>query len=113
MSVLTSNRPVAVHANATSGRSSKVRLAGIILRTVFLCVLFVLVARVSSPQRMGSTWLDMKPGDLIRAALGVSVCAWIVIHMFILPKDPGAYRTWVYLGAILTPLAVLCGIVVW
>jgi len=113
MSALASYSPAELRTPATSAKPSRVKFAGIALRTVFLCILFVLVARVSSPQHVGSTWLDMRPGDLIRTALGVAVCMWIVIHMFILPKDSGAFRTWVYLGAILTPLAVLCSIVVW
>lgn len=113
MSVLASDRPMGLQTIATGAKLSGVRLGGIVLRTLFLCALFVLVARVSSPQHLGSTWLDMRPGDLIRATLGVAVCGWVFIHMFVLPKDAGAYRTWVYLGAILTPLAVLCGVVVW
>jgi hypothetical protein len=29
------------------------------------------------------------------------------------PKDPGAYRTWMYLGPAVLPLSLLCAFVVW
>jgi hypothetical protein len=46
-------------------------------------------------------------------ALGLGVCTWFVINLFILPKDPGAYRTWMYLGPAVLPLSLLCAFVVW
>jgi hypothetical protein len=30
-----------------------------------------------------------------------------------LPKDPEAYRTWVYLGLVAVPFALICLIAVW
>jgi len=30
-----------------------------------------------------------------------------------LPKDAEAYRTWIYLGLALAPVAVICAIAVW
>ena len=35
------------------------------------------------------------------------------VNLFILPRDAGAYRTWMYLGLALLPLSVLCAFVVW
>jgi hypothetical protein len=46
-------------------------------------------------------------------ALGLSVCLWLGVHLFILPKDAEAYRTWLYLGLAVLPLAVLCAFVIW
>jgi len=37
----------------------------------------------------------------------------MVIHLFILPKTAEGYRTWVYLGLVVVPLALAVAIVVW
>jgi cell division protein FtsW (lipid II flippase) len=50
---------------------------------------------------------------LIRVVLGVAVCIWLLVHLFIVPKDPGGYRTWLYLGIIILPLSILCTVVIW
>jgi hypothetical protein len=93
--------------------STTVRLAGMAVRTLFIAILVVITARVSSPQ-MEQVWsLYETPGDLIRVALGLVVCIWLAVHVFILPKDPNGYRIWLYLGLAILPLAVLCTIVVW
>jgi hypothetical protein len=93
--------------------STTVRLAGIAVRTLFLAILVLITARVSGPQ-MEHIWsLYETPGDLIRVALGLVVCVWLAVHVFILPKDPSGYRTWLYLGLAILPLAVLCAIAVW
>jgi len=86
---------------------------GVVIRTIFLIVLTILTARVASPQveRLRSLWET--PGDLIRVLMGIGVCSWFIINLFILPKDPGAYRTWMYLGLAVVPLSVLCAFVVW
>jgi hypothetical protein len=90
-----------------------VRISGTLVRTLFLIVLTVLTARVASPQIERLSSLYETPDDLIRVALGLGVCAWFVINLFILPKDPGAYRTWMYLGPAVLPLSLLCAFVVW
>ena len=86
---------------------------GVAVRTLFLIVLTVLTARVASPQIETLSSLYETPGDLIRVALGFSVCVWFIVNLFILPKDAGAYRTWLYLGVAVLPLSVLCAFVVW
>jgi hypothetical protein len=90
-----------------------VRIGGVAVRTLFLVVLTLLTARVASPQIEHLSSVYETPGDLIRVLLGVGVCAWFIVHLFILPKDPGAYRTWMYLGIVVLPLSVLCAFVVW
>jgi hypothetical protein len=87
--------------------------AGVAVRSIFLLVLTVLTLRVASPQTETIWSLLETPGDLIRVALGLAVCAWLVVNLFILPKDAGAYRTWMYLGLALLPLTILCAYVVW
>ena len=69
--------------------------------------------RVSAPQSE-SIWSAYEtPGDLIRLVLGVAVGVWILFHLFMLPKDPEGYRTWVYLGLAVVPLALICAFAVW
>jgi hypothetical protein len=92
---------------------ASVRISGTLVRTLFLIVLTVLTARVASPQIERLSSLYETPDDLIRVALGLGVCTWFVINLFILPKDPGAYRTWMYLGPAVLPLSLLCAFVAW
>jgi hypothetical protein len=86
---------------------------GVAVRTIFLMVLIVLTARVASPQMERLSSLYETPSDLIRVLMGVAVCAWFIVNVFKLPKDSGAYRTWMYLGLAVLPLSLLCAFVVW
>jgi hypothetical protein len=113
----------AVHTNMTLQADTPKRpapklpagvwIGGVTVRTLFLLVLTVLTARVASPQIENIWSVFETPGDLIRVALGLAACAWLVVHLFILPKDPESYRTWLYLGLAVLPLSVLCAFVVW
>jgi F0F1-type ATP synthase membrane subunit a len=88
-------------------------LGGLAVRTIFIAILVVITARVASPQLEHVWSLWETPSDLVRVALGVAVCVWLLVHLFIVPKDPGGYRTWLYLGIIILPLSVLCTMVIW
>jgi hypothetical protein len=88
-------------------------LGGVAVRTLFLIILTILTARVASPQMERLTSIYETPGDLLRVLMGVGVCGWFVVNLFILPKDAGAYRTWMYLGIAILPLSLLCAFVVW
>jgi hypothetical protein len=92
---------------------SYVWAGGVAVRTMFLILLTVLTARVASPQIERLSSIYETPGDLIRVLMGVGVCALLIVNLFILPKDAGAYRTWIYMGFALLPLLVLCAFVVW
>jgi hypothetical protein len=93
--------------------TARVKMAGLFFRSLLLIVLGLMAARVSAPQHLGSTWYDVPRGDLIRGLLGIGFCVWMLVELFILPKDPASYRTWIYLGVTLLPLGVVCLIVVW
>ena len=93
--------------------SAQVWFGGVAVRTLFLIVLTVITARVASPQMEHLSSLYETPGDLIRVLLGFGVCAWFIVNLFILPKDAGAYRTWMYLGVTVLPLSLLCAFAVW
>jgi hypothetical protein len=88
-------------------------IGGVTARTLFLIVLTVVIARVASPQSKNIWSVFETPGDFIRVALGFAVCTWFVANLFILPKDPGAYRTWLYLGLTVLPLSLFCAFVIW
>jgi hypothetical protein len=93
--------------------SRSVRMAGLVLRVLFIGILIVVTARVASPQTE-SIWSAYEtPGDLVRMALGFSVCLWLAVHIFILPKDAEAFRTWLYLGLAVLPLALICAFFIW
>ena len=89
------------------------RIAAIVLRSIFVCALLVVTVRVSMPQNETIWHVFETPGDLIRVVLGLVVGVWIVAHLFMLPKDAHGYRTWVYLGLALAPLAIACAVAVW
>ena len=90
-----------------------IKLGGVAARTLVILALAILTARVASPQ-IEHLWSVLEtPDDFIRVALGFLLCLWCIINLFILPKDAEAYRTWIYLGLIVLPLALLCAFVVW
>jgi hypothetical protein len=93
--------------------SDRLRLVGLVLRILLVSILLVLTVRVSSPQNETIWSAYETPGDLIRVILGAVACLWIVVHLFMLPKDPEAHRTWVYLGLVAVPFALICLIAVW
>jgi hypothetical protein len=88
-------------------------LAGVVARTLFIGILIIITARVASPQLEHFSSLYETPSDLVRVVLGLAVCAWLAINLFILPKDTGAYRQWAKMGVVLVPLAILCARLVW
>ena len=89
------------------------RIAGLVLRTLLIGIFVVLVARVSSPLNETIWSAYDTPGDLIRVALGLVACLWMLFHVFKLPQDAEAYRIWTYLGIVVVPLALVCVIVFW
>jgi hypothetical protein len=93
--------------------SASLRIAGFLLRALFIGTLLVVVARVSFPQSESIWSVYETPGDLVRLGLGFAVGLWILVHLFMLPKDPEAYRTWVYVGLVVAPFALLAAIVTW
>jgi hypothetical protein len=91
----------------------RVFIGGVAFRTLFIIALAILTARVAMPQIEKIWSVSETPDDLIRVALGFALCLWCVVNLFILPKDPEAYRTWLYLGLVVLPFALLCTFVVW
>jgi hypothetical protein len=96
-----------------AGLSTTTWVAGLVARTLFIGILIVITVRVASPQLERISSIYETPSDLVRVLLGLAVCAWLAFHIFVVPKDPGGYRTWAQLGAILLPLAALCAVIAW
>ena len=78
-----------------------------------MMVLLALTWRVSKPQSENILTAYETPGDLVRFAIGLVVCAWILAHVFIPPRDATEYRTWIYLGLAGVPFIVLLAMSVW
>jgi hypothetical protein len=93
--------------------STGLRIAAILLRALFITTLLVVTARVSIPQSESIWSVYETPGDLVRLALGLAVGIWILVHLFMLPKDPEAYRIWVVLGLIVAPFVLWVAIATW
>jgi hypothetical protein len=89
------------------------RILAIILQALFIGALVAVTVRVSSPQSETIWSAYETPSDLIRLALGFALCLWIVIHLFMLPKTAEGYRSWVYLGLVVAPLAWAVAILIW
>jgi hypothetical protein len=89
------------------------KLAGAVVRVLFMCVLLAVIARVAAPQSETIWSAYETPDDLVRMALGLAAGIWILAHLFIPPKDAAAYRTWLYLGIVLLPFAIICAVVIW
>jgi hypothetical protein len=89
------------------------RIAAIVLRTLFICIVAIVTVRVSRPQNETLWSAYETPGDIIRLLLGFVVCVWIVAQLFRLPKDEQGYRTWLYLGIVLVPLSLIFAIAIW
>jgi len=89
------------------------RIVAMTLRALFIGALVAVTIRVSSPQSETLSSVYETPGDLVRLALGFAVCLWIIIHLFMLPKDAEGYRTWVYLGLVVAPFALAIAIAIW
>jgi hypothetical protein len=88
-------------------------IVGTTLRAVFIACLLLITVRVSMPQNETIWTVYDTPGDLIRLALGFSVCLWIAAQLFAVPKDSQAHRTWLYLGLAAVPFALICVVAVW
>ena len=93
--------------------SPRLKMAGSVVRGVFMCLLLVVILGVSRPQNETIWTAYDTPADLVRLALGLAAGAWVIVHLFIPPRDAAAYRTWLYLGLVAIPFAIICVFVAW
>ncbi len=92
---------------------ARLRIAGFVLRALFIAALLVVTARVSIPQSERIWSVYETPGDLIRLGLGFVICVWIVFHVFKPPEDEQEYRTWLYFGMAAVPFVLILAIAIW
>lgn len=104
----------AVFAASDSARKHRrLLLVGTVMRAVFILSLFIVMAHVSMPQSTTLWNAYDAPGDLMRLVLGFVACTFIAVQLLAVPKDPQAYRTWLYLGAAAVPFALICIFFIW
>lgn len=105
------------HASETNPPSREIsasmRIMGFALRTLFILALLLITISVSLPQNETIWTAYDTPADLVRLALGLGVCVWIVTQLFRLPRDVDGYRTWLFLGLAAVPFAVICVLAIW
>jgi hypothetical protein len=93
--------------------SPVLRILATTLRALFLGALIVVIARVSSPQSETIWTVYETPEDLFRLGIGFAACVWLITHIFIFPKDAEGYRTWLYFGLVIVPLAWMIALIKW
>ena len=98
---------------STADGSHALRVAAIMLRTLFIALLLALTLRVSMPQNETIWTAYDTPADLVRLILGLGVCAWLVYQLFQVPRDASSSRTWFYLGLAAVPFVLVCLFAVW
>ncbi len=96
-----------------SDASTALRVAANVLRAIFIFALIAVTIRVSLPQSETIWSAYETPGDLVRLWLGIGVWNWHVCQIFYGPKDAHGYRTWLYLGLVGVPFALICLFAVW
>jgi hypothetical protein len=96
-----------------SDGSTGLRIAATVLRAAFILILLVLTVRVSMPQNETIWTAYDTPADLVRFLLGLAVCLWLGVQLFQGPSDASGYRTWLYLGLVAVPFALICLFAVW
>ena len=86
-------------SRATSNQevSSSVRVAGALVRSVFIVTLVAVIWSISIPPTMARL-AHLSTGETMRALLGLALCIGMVRQLLRLPKDAGAYRTWIHIG---------------
>lgn len=92
---------------------SGLRIAAIVLRTLFLAILALITLRVSLPQNETIWTAYDTPSDVVRMVLGLAVAAWLVFQLFRGPRDQEGYRTWFYLGLVAVPFSIVCLFAAW
>jgi TRAP-type C4-dicarboxylate transport system permease small subunit len=98
---------------STADVSRALRIAALVLRTLFIVLLLALTLRVSVPQSETVWTAYDTPADLVRLILGLGVCAWLVYQLFQVPRDASSSRTWFYLGLAAVPFVLVCLFAVW
>lgn len=92
---------------------ASLRITAIVLRIMFIATLALITFRVSLPQNETIWTAYDTPADVVRMLLGLAVMVWLTIQLIKGPRDRDGYRTWLYLGLVAVPFAVICLVAVW
>jgi hypothetical protein len=92
---------------------TRLRIAGIVLRTIFILSMLIVTMHVSMPQSSAIWWVYDTPADLLRVIVGCAACLWLVSQLFAMPRDRQAHLTWIYLGMTVVPFALICIVGIW
>lgn len=95
------------------GIPAGLRVTAIVLRTIFICALVLITLGVSLPQNETIWTIYDTPLDVVRMLLGLVVCVWLAVQLFKGPRDAHGYRTWIYLGIVAVPFALICLAYLW
>jgi len=88
-------------------------VASAVFRVLFIAAALAVTIRVSWPQNETIWSAYETPGDVIRLGLGLIACLWIAFQIFTHPKDAHACWTWLYLGAVAIPFALIIAFAIW
>jgi len=91
----------------------RLQIVAMVLRGLFMLTLIVIIVHVSTPQSERIWSAYETPGDLARMVLGLAVAFWLFVHIFRRPSDASGYRTWLYVGLVGLPFALICAFGVW
>ncbi len=84
-----------------------------ILRGLFLFTLAIIILHVALPQSE-TIWSSYEtPRDLLRLILGLVAALAVAVQAFRRPRDESGYRTWLYVGGVGLPFALICAYGVW
>ena len=86
---------------------------GFILRVALVVSLVILVGHLSMPETKTVWRVYESPSDFFRIICGVVLCAWIAAQLLRAPKDAKSLQTWLYLGLLAVPFALLCIVGTW
>lgn len=99
--------------SVSAGIPSALRMGAIVIRTIFICEIALITIGVALPQNETIWTAYDTPSDLVRLALGLAVCVWLAIQLFWTPKDSSSCKTWIYLGLVAVPFALICLYYTW
>jgi uncharacterized membrane protein SpoIIM required for sporulation len=57
---------------------------------------------------MGTAFARLGSADILRAAIGLGICAGMIVQLFRIPEDEEAYAAWAYIGLALISVVLVC-----
>jgi len=87
------------HVDPPAAMPSGLKIVGTLVRSVFIVTLIAVTASISLPEHLTATALaHYSVPDFIRAAIGIAICAGMIVQLIKIPKDDEGHKTWVFIG---------------